>query len=136
MIKNAVKEMSTVLKELIFGILLLGVVFQLLFVWFTSDKGSFAVGLWLGVGIAVFMAVHMNYSIEQSLEMQEEDAQGYMRKMVVLRMGVMILAMAAICFLHLGSVAALFLGVLSLKFGAYLQPVLHRLNQKLCKKGR
>ncbi len=82
------------------------------------------------------MAVHMNYSIEQSLEMQEEDAQGYMRKMVVLRMGVMILAMAAICFLHLGSVAALFLGVLSLKFGAYLQPVLHRLNQKLCKKGR
>ncbi len=32
--------MSTVLKELIFGILLLGVVFQLLFVWFTSDKGK------------------------------------------------------------------------------------------------
>ena len=41
-----------VLKSLISGILLCGILFQAVFVWFLMQR-SFFTGLWIGVGVAV-----------------------------------------------------------------------------------
>lgn len=39
-----------VLKSLISGILLCGILFQAVFVWFSDAKVFFSLGLWIGVG--------------------------------------------------------------------------------------
>ena len=52
-----------VLKSLISGILLCGILFQAVFVWFSDAKVFFSLGLWIGVGVAVFMAWHIRYSL-------------------------------------------------------------------------
>lgn len=43
-----------VLKSLISGILLCGILFQAVFVWFSDAKVFFSLGLWIGVGVARF----------------------------------------------------------------------------------
>ena len=40
-----------VLKSLISGILLCGILFQAVFVWFSDAKVFFSLGLWIGVGV-------------------------------------------------------------------------------------
>ena len=57
-----------VLKSLISGILLCGILFQAVFVWFSDAKVFFSLGLWIGVGVAVFMAWHIRYSLGRCSE--------------------------------------------------------------------
>lgn len=135
MIKNAVKSMNTVLKEIIIGILLLGILFQLVFMWFFSSKLMFTLGLWVGVVLSVFMAVHMNYGIERMLERPEEDSRKYMAKMVAIRMVTQLAVFLGMCLLEASTGLAVLLGIFTLKTGAYVQPHLHRLVEKRQKGG-
>ena len=50
---NRLKEMNRALFELDLGILACGVVCQLIGMWLVSQKGSYAIALWLGVGLAL-----------------------------------------------------------------------------------
>lgn len=127
MITKKLKNMNETLSGMLMGIVLSGTVFQAAFVWFAENKLYFSAGLWIGVLISVFMAIHMNYSIQNAVELNEEDAPGYYRKLYAIRMGVVLAVFGAAVLLRLGSPAALFLGLFTLKIGAYLQPVLHKL---------
>lgn len=121
--------------ELIVGIGICGIVFQASGMWFFADKLYFTVGLWIGVLICVALALHMNYSIRAALEMPKEHAAAYYRRMYSIRTVIFIVLFIGTIALGIGSAAALFLGLLSMKFGAYLQPVLHRLRKKRKRKG-
>lgn len=135
MIKRLIAKMSAELKELIMGSVLLGVVFWMVFVWFFPAKILFSIGLWVGVLLAVFMAIHMNYSIVRMLEKPEGDSRGYMAKMVVIRMAVAVAVLFLMCLWNINAGFAVLLGMLTLKFGAYMQPHLHKMIQKKRKKG-
>lgn len=123
------------LKELMLGTVLCGILLVMLTVWFADSKLRFAASMATGILGAVAMAAHMYRSIEYAMEMPEESAGKYMRKQSMLRMlGAMALVLAA--YWLGGNIIAIFLGLLTLKPGAYVQPLLHRfLSQKL-KKGR
>jgi hypothetical protein len=80
-------KINETLKELIVGIGIVGVVIQVIellvaafYPEFAGSKLSFAIGLWIGVFTAVFLAVHMYRSIDTALDMQPDDAEKYMRK--------------------------------------------------------
>ena len=122
------------IKTMLAGILGFGVLFQFLFMWLASDKLFYTSGLWIGVGISVFMALHMNMSVENALEIPEDGASGYMRKMYVIRTVLVIALFFAAYFLKLGNIIAVFLGMFTLKFGAYVSVPLQKWLQK--RKGR
>jgi hypothetical protein len=128
-------EINETLRELILGILIFGFLFWILPIWFVEEKGSYTLGLLIGVAGAVFQALHMNYSIGRSLELLEKDATGYMQKMAAIRMGATVLLFGLVCLLGLGYPLATFAGLFSLKLGAYFQPILHRLMEKKERKG-
>lgn len=130
MIRDSIRRMGTTIKELILGILLFGAVIWLILIWFVSDKGSFTLGLLLGTALSAGLALHMNYSIGQSLELAEKDAQSYMQRMAVLRMGMVLILFGAAYLLRIGNPIGIFAGLFTLKFGAYFQPLLHRLIHK------
>ena len=130
MIRNWINNMNMTIKTMLIGILSFGVFFQAVFVWLASDKLSFTTGLWIGVGISVFMALHMNMSVENAVERDGEAASGYMRRMYVIRTVLVIALFFAVYFLKLGNVAAVFLGLFSLKLGTYLSVPLKKYIEK------
>lgn len=136
MIRDSIRNMGTTVKELLLGIFIFGAVIWLIFIWFVSDKAGFTLGLVLGTALSAVLAIHMNYSIEQSLELAEKDARSYMQKMTALRMGIVLIFFGAAYLLKLGNPVAIFAGLFTLKFGAYFQPFLHRLIHKKEIEGR
>ena len=49
------------------GIILYGIVLQLAGVWFVSDKLRYSSGLWIGIALACFMAIHMAVVIQDAV---------------------------------------------------------------------
>ena len=122
--KEKFAELPEVLKEFWLGILISGGIMEVVFVWFWPDKWLFTTGLWSGIVEAVFMAWHMYRTLDDSLYMADADrriSKGYAKRYFVTFASALV-----IYWLEIGSYLAFFLGVLSLKFGAYLQPAIHR----------
>ncbi len=99
---------------------------------------SFVLGVVSGAVLAVGLAVHMFHSLSRTLDLPKEKAAGYARKMSLIRL--LILAAILMLAAFLGNtvqIAAMLLGVLSLKFSAYLQPLTHKyIFNKFFNKGR
>lgn len=65
------------LTELVLGIILLGVIEQIVCLIFLKDYLYNAVGLWSGILVAVGMAVHMKRSIEDALDFGRRCGKAY-----------------------------------------------------------
>ena len=134
------KKINETLGELMTGILVSGGIIQiidivvcLIYPQLRKECLPFPLGLWIGIGTALFLAAHMYRSIDRALDMIPGDAEKYMRKAYMIRT-LSILAIAGVVhFLNLGYVMAAFLGMLCLKFGAFLQPLMHKLWKKFQK---
>ena len=135
-----IKKVNETLAELLSGILVCGLVIQAVelcvaAVWpaLAGSVSSFVIGFWIGIATAMGLAIHMYRSIDRALDMSSGDAEGYMRKSYLLRTLMILLAAGVVYFLHLGYVMATFLGVLCLKFGAFLQPLMHKIWKRFRK---
>lgn len=131
--KERWKELPLVLKEFWLGILACGGILQVVLVWFWPDKLSFTTGLWIGVLEAVWMAFHMYRVLDEALYLP--DAEKRISKGYAQRYSLTLASALVIYWLELGSFLAFFLGVLNLKFGAYLQPLIHQILTKKKKGG-
>lgn len=137
--KEAMREkisgLHPVLKELILGILIFGGIFEVTLIWFSSDKVLFSSGLWLGAALAVLMVCHMYHVLDNALGMPENAAGSHIRRGHALRFFLTVAAFLGVYFLKIGNPVAFFLGVLTLKFSAYLQPWMHEILTKKKKGG-
>lgn len=131
-INKFLSAMHPTLKELLLGILLWGIVIGLATVWFASPRLPFVLSIAAGMLAAAGMAVHMCAFIEDALELPGEDAVKHMRKGAVLRT-LAALALFVAAWRLGGNVVGIFLGLFTLKLGAYSQPLLHRAAEKLCR---
>ena len=130
------RKINETLAELICGILISGIIIQAadllvtgVYAQFSGLRLLFATGFWLGVAVAVLLAVLMYRSIDRALNMHPKDAESYMRRAYLLRTIVILAAAGGMRYLRLGYVMAYFLGVLCLKFGAFLQPLVHKFRK-------
>ena len=123
-------------KELWAGIVLFVLVFMLGNL-LASDKLAYTLGLLLGGAMAIGLVGHMHSSMERALLYDEDTAKKKVKLSSVLRMLFMAIALATAALLpEYLSVAGVFLGILSLKFSAYLQPLTHKVLQNFINKGR
>lgn len=125
------RRLNQALPGLLVGILIYGVLLQVTGVWLTDDKIRYSAGLWIGIGCAVFMAIHMAVSIEDAVSIGTED--GAKRKTIasaMIRYFVVLLVFVATFYFNLGMVLPAFFGVLGLKISAYAQPLFYRLLEK------
>ena len=124
-------ERNETLKELIIGILFMSIIFQSSIVWFVEDKIGYSVGLWLGTAVAVFMAWHMWKTIDEVLDLGAGGAQKIMRKNSLIRYLVVTIVLVALMITKVANPLASFLGIMTLKVAAYLQPFTHKVISKL-----
>ena len=113
-------------KGLITGIVLYGIVVQMILFILHRDILWYSVGLWIGIVSACLMVWHMRRSIEEALDLGEEGALSHVRKTYIVRLIVLITVIVVTMLLRIGSVLTLFIGVMGLKVSAYLQPYLNK----------
>lgn len=96
-----------------FGVELIGLIFS-------TDKAAYSFGLSFGLLVAVFLMLHITYTLSKALDMGEQGATKYTRKQAFLRLMIMLAAM--IIFLkapNINFIAAL-IGLLGLKIGSFI----------------
>lgn len=125
------KNINETLQELLAGIFVLGLLFQVTLVWFIKDRLGFSLGLWLGVLAAAFMAVHMWRGLDAALDLGEGGAPNAMKKQSLLRYGAVLVLLGVLMVTEAANPLAAFLGIMTLKAAAYLQPFTHKWMKKL-----
>lgn len=117
------------LKELIAGTLIFEIVSILVGVWFVTSPVRYILGIAAGAALAVFSAIHMHWSIRRNLEFNmgnEGGANAYAVKSSMIRYATILVVFLFFCLTDFAYPLAVFLGIMGLKAGAYLQPFTHK----------
>ena len=98
---------------------------------------AYTLGLILGGAVSVGMSFHMYSSLQKAVLYDSENARKKMQISSLIRMIVMVIALVVSVILpQYISLIGVALGILSLKFSAYLQPLTHKVLKKIRNKGR
>ena len=120
---SRLKEINSALPGLLFGIVIFGVLCQIVGVFLVDDRADFSIGLWIGVGTAIFMAFHMAVSLNATVERDVKGAQAAATRQNIIRYLVVVIIFGILMVTRIGNPLAAFAGVMGLKASAYLQPV-------------
>ena len=130
------QETKQTLYELIAGIILCFLLFLFGNI-FVSNRIAYTLGLLIGCIIAGVMSGHMYRALLQAMLYDEETAAKKVQKGTIFRYLFMLTGLVAALLLPQWiSIIGVALGVLSLKFSAYLQPLTHKVLKKFINKGR
>ena len=77
MIRSMIKRLNKALPALLLGIVLYGLLVQFIGVWFVKDKLLYSTGLWIGIAMAMGMAIHIAVVIEDAIALncQKQDCR-------------------------------------------------------------
>ena len=123
---NRLKEINRALLELDLGILFCGVICQLVGMWPAGHKALYTVALWLGILLALLGTWHMYKTLERALDLGD----GAAKVMVtggLLRYAVLCIILGVIMVTDVLNPLIVFLGYMTMKVAAYLQPFTHKL---------
>ena len=130
------QETKQTLYELIGGIILCFLLFLFGNI-FVPNRIAYTLGLLIGCLIAAVMSGHMYHALFQAMLYDEETAAKKVQKGTLLRLLLMMAGLVTALLLpEWISIIGVALGVLSLKFSAYLQPLTHKVLKKFINKGR
>lgn len=121
---------SDTLIELLCGILVYGVIGQLVILCFLHDKIWLSIGWWIGVLTAVLSAYHMWWGLDRALDLGEKDAVKSITFYNMLRYAVIVVIMGVVMVTEIGNPLAAVFGVFGLKAGAYMQPFIHKRKRR------
>lgn len=128
---NCMKNMNETLRDLLIGIGISSLTIGIIGVLIANNKLSYVLGILLGTVIAIVLAFHLSATISKSLQMDEEGATKYTKKMAILRLIIMGCAVViALTFPNIFNLIGTLLGILGLKFSAYLQPLTNKFITK------
>ncbi|MFA9377759.1 MAG: hypothetical protein ACERKZ_13520 [Lachnotalea sp.] len=130
------KRCSLIVKELLMGIVVFGIITELILLLVTQDKIFNSIGFVLGLITAAGMCIHMHVSLEDAIDMDSGDAQKHINKAYGIRTAAVLLVLGLLFYTNIGSIITGFIGIMSLKVAAYLQPITHKCFQKYIGKGR
>lgn len=129
-IVEAIKRADRILLEMHLGMVCFGVVCQLAGAFFARQQGWYAASLWLGIAFAVAASIHMARTLDRALQAGETAAK-LIRRGYLIRYAAIVLALALAALTGRLNPLVMFLGYLSLKVTAYLQPLTHRVLNRL-----
>jgi heme O synthase-like polyprenyltransferase len=123
------RKINRALLELCLGIVFVGVLCQLIGMWFAPSKLLYTAALWLGILLAFITAVHMYRTLDRALDFGA-DATKMVTKANLLRYGCILIIFGIVIMSEVLNPLITFMGLMSLKVAAYLQPFTHKLTNK------
>lgn len=128
-IKNKTGVTRTLL-ELMCGILIFELVCLLAGIWFVPQKEECALGLLLGTVTALGMAYHLSWTYDRYLGLPEKIAARKIMVWALVRYFAVAAVLFGILFSGIANPLTAFVGIMGLKIGAYLQPLIHKVTVK------
>ena len=122
---NRIKSINRALLELNMGIIFVGVVCQVVGIILTSNKIYYSMSLWFGVLLAVVTSYHMYRTLDKALDMGIEASKIVISSNVI-RYFVIVVIFTMIMITQIMNPLIVFLGFITLKVAAYLQPFTHK----------
>jgi hypothetical protein len=126
------KKIDATLFELCLGIFLYGVVFEIVLLVF-SRRVSYSLGLWIGILLAVAGSVHMWWSIDRSMEKAKKEAARTVSVNRLIRYAVLTAVLAVLAYTDFANPILTFFGYMGMKVSAYLNPLIHKMREKMLK---
>ena len=118
------------LLEMHMGMLFFGIVCQLVGALTIGNRWNYAPSLWFGVAFAAAGSIHMSRTLDRALS-AGSDASGIVTKGYLFRYVIVAAVLIVISVTETLNPLVFFLGYMSLKVTAYLQPITHKLCNKL-----
>ena len=128
-IENLKKKNRTLL-EMHVGILIFGLVCQVVGAFLVKEQWYYAKSLWFGILFAIVASVHMYKTLDRAL-WYGEDASKLVVRGYLFRYLMVVVILAVIAVTKVMDPLVVFLGYMSLKVTAYLQPITHKLCNKV-----
>lgn len=135
-------KLDDTIKELLVGILVYEILAQVIgsviVLCFIKDGSvlKYTIGLWIGAVLAVAAAIHMWWCLWKNLS-DNADREGSARAFAVgqnlLRYFVILAVFAGLCLTTFSYPLAAFAGVMGLKIGAYIQPLVSKFLKRSSK---
>lgn len=130
------RRLNDALPGLVLGIIVYGVLVELIGVWFVADKLRYSTGLLIGIVLAVGMAINIAVVLQDAIDIYgESGARNRIVAKSLLRYIVVVVVFFVMMKFNLGNLYSAFVGVLGLKISAYLQPFAHKVILKIQGRG-
>ncbi len=130
------RRLNDALPGLVLGIIVYGVLVELIGVWFVADKLRYSTGLLIGIVLAVGMAINIAVVLQDAIDIYgESGARNRIVAKSLLRYIVVVVVFFVMMKFNLGNLYSAFIGVLGLKVSAYLQPFAHKVILKIQGRG-
>lgn len=127
---EAAKKMNRTLLEMHIGMIFFGLLCQAAGALAAQDQKSYALSLWFGVAFAIAGSIHMCRTLDRAL-LCGADASGMVTRGYLFRYFLLAVVLVVIAVTKVMDPLVFFLGYMSLKVTAYLQPITHKLCNKL-----
>ena len=127
---ETLRRQNRTLLEMQAGMVFFGIVCQILGAMLIGNRWNYAASLWFGVAFAVAGSIHMCRTLDRALR-QGGDAAGIVTRGYLFRYGIVAAVLIVISVTETMNPLVFFLGYMSLKVTAYLQPITHKLCNKL-----
>lgn len=115
------------LHEMLLGLTLSNLVILIIGLIIASDKFFATLGVLEGYLVAVFYVIHMAVTLDDTMCLDEKGAVSQMRKHMMIRYALVCIVVAVVSQFKLGNPILCILSILTVKLGAYLQPLVHRI---------
>ena len=126
------KKIDPTLLDLCLGILLYGIVFQAVLLFF-SRKAAYSLGLWIGVVLAIVGAVHMWWSLDRGMDQAAKQAARTIGANNLIRYFVLVVIMFVLIYTDFANPIFMFCGYMGMKISAYLNPWMSKIRTKVFK---
>ena len=129
MIKRFFENLDATVKEMWIGVVIWGVLSELVTVWFVEDKVNCALGVLIGCILAMAGVWHMWMVLERALDLGS-GAQKYLTARSWMRYGVFVLIFGVLMISEWANPLTAFLGLMGMKAAAFMQPTVHKIIMK------
>ena len=127
---ETLRKINRTLLEMHIGMLFFGIVCQAVGMFLVEDQADYAVSLWFGVAFAFAASIHMCRTLDRAL-LSGQSASGIVTRGYLFRYALVVVVLAIVTVTGAMNPLVFFLGYMSLKVTAYLQPITHKLCNKL-----
>ena len=128
---DALKQTNRIILEMYLGILAWGLVCQLVGVFFAKNPSMYSGSLWFGIVFSMVNTLQMYRALDRALDFDEQSARKIVSRSFAIRYIALILFLGVIMITGIMDGLVVFLGYMSMKVAAYLQPITHKLCNKL-----
>lgn len=128
---ETLKRINRTLLEMLLGIIFWGVVCQLIGSFLVSDQRMYAVSLWFGILLAMTGTIHMYRSLDRALDLDEKQASRSIFTAYAIRYTLVAVILIMIAVTGVLNPLVVFLAYMGLKVTAYVQPITHKLCNRL-----